>query len=147
MISGFHNPIIPGFHPDPSVCRVGEDFHLAISSFAYAPRYHLDLFVANRSGRRCVCFRRVADDWTAIVAEQPLPDGPIQLAVQSNPWAYEFIVTGSDGVTHAIGKAQSKFLSTEFAGGFTGVYIGLYATGTPRSADFDWFEYEGISGF
>lgn len=31
------NPVIPGFHPDPSVCRVGEDYYLACSSFEYYP--------------------------------------------------------------------------------------------------------------
>ncbi|HEU5271979.1 MAG TPA: family 43 glycosylhydrolase, partial [Jatrophihabitans sp.] len=31
------NPVIPGFHPDPSVCRVGEDYYLACSSFEYFP--------------------------------------------------------------------------------------------------------------
>lgn len=31
------NPIIPGFHPDPSLCRVGEDFYLVCSSFEYWP--------------------------------------------------------------------------------------------------------------
>ena len=31
------NPIIPGFHPDPSVCRVGDDFYLVNSSFQYFP--------------------------------------------------------------------------------------------------------------
>jgi xylan 1,4-beta-xylosidase len=31
------NPIIPGFHPDPSVCRVGDDHYLACSSFEYFP--------------------------------------------------------------------------------------------------------------
>ncbi len=31
------NPIIPGFHPDPSVCRVGGDYYLATSSFEYLP--------------------------------------------------------------------------------------------------------------
>lgn len=30
-------PVIPGFFPDPSVCRVGEDYYLANSSFEYAP--------------------------------------------------------------------------------------------------------------
>lgn len=30
-------PVIPGFHPDPSVCRVGDDYYLACSSFEYAP--------------------------------------------------------------------------------------------------------------
>ena len=31
------NPIIPGFYPDPSICRVGEDFYLACSSFELSP--------------------------------------------------------------------------------------------------------------
>ncbi len=30
-------PVIPGFHPDPSVCRVGETYYLANSTFEYAP--------------------------------------------------------------------------------------------------------------
>ncbi|MCX5096288.1 glycoside hydrolase family 43 protein [Streptomyces sp. NBC_00365] len=32
-----NNPVIPGFHPDPSVCRAGEDYYLACSSFEYFP--------------------------------------------------------------------------------------------------------------
>jgi alpha-N-arabinofuranosidase len=31
------NPVLPGFHPDPSVCRVGGDYYLATSSFEYFP--------------------------------------------------------------------------------------------------------------
>jgi xylan 1,4-beta-xylosidase len=34
---GYRNPIIPGFHPDPSVCRVGAVYYLATSSFTYFP--------------------------------------------------------------------------------------------------------------
>jgi len=30
-------PILPGFHPDPSICRVGDDFFLLNSSFEYVP--------------------------------------------------------------------------------------------------------------
>ena len=36
-------PIITGLNPDPSVCRVGEDYYLACSSFEYfpgVPLYH-----------------------------------------------------------------------------------------------------------
>jgi len=33
----FTNPIIPGFHPDPSICRVGQDYFLVMSSFEYFP--------------------------------------------------------------------------------------------------------------
>ena len=34
---GYKNPVIPGFYPDPSVCRVGEDYYLVNSSFEYFP--------------------------------------------------------------------------------------------------------------
>lgn len=34
---GYKNPVIPGFHPDPSVCRVDSDYYLVTSSFEYAP--------------------------------------------------------------------------------------------------------------
>ena len=30
-------PIIAGFYPDPTICRVGEDYYLATSSFEYFP--------------------------------------------------------------------------------------------------------------
>ena len=33
----YRNPVIPGFHPDPSVCRVGDDFYLVNSTFQYFP--------------------------------------------------------------------------------------------------------------
>ena len=31
------NPILPGFYPDPSICRVGEDFYMICSSFEIYP--------------------------------------------------------------------------------------------------------------
>lgn len=31
------NPIIPGFHPDPSICRVQDTYYLVTSSFEYFP--------------------------------------------------------------------------------------------------------------
>ena len=33
----FRNPILPGFHPDPAICRVGRDFYLVTSSFEWFP--------------------------------------------------------------------------------------------------------------
>lgn len=33
----YKNPIISGFHPDPSICRVGEDYYLVNSTFEYFP--------------------------------------------------------------------------------------------------------------
>lgn len=31
------NPVLSGFYPDPSICRVGEDYYIVNSSFAYFP--------------------------------------------------------------------------------------------------------------
>jgi xylan 1,4-beta-xylosidase len=31
------NPVLPGFHPDPSMLRVGEDYYLATSTFEWFP--------------------------------------------------------------------------------------------------------------
>lgn len=36
-ISGIENPLIPGCYPDPSICRVGNDYYLVNSSFAFYP--------------------------------------------------------------------------------------------------------------
>jgi beta-xylosidase len=33
----FTNPVVAGFHPDPSICRAGTDYYLACSSFEYFP--------------------------------------------------------------------------------------------------------------
>lgn len=33
----FRNPILPGGYPDPSICRVGDDYYLVNSSFEYFP--------------------------------------------------------------------------------------------------------------
>ncbi|WP_198586952.1 glycoside hydrolase family 43 protein [Glycomyces xiaoerkulensis] len=35
------NPILPGFHPDPSIVRVGEDYYLATSTFEWCPGVRL----------------------------------------------------------------------------------------------------------
>lgn len=34
---GFRNPVLPGFHADPSVCRAGDDYYLVNSTFQFFP--------------------------------------------------------------------------------------------------------------
>ena len=39
----YRNPILSGYHPDPSICRAGDDFYLVNSSFEFypgVPLYH-----------------------------------------------------------------------------------------------------------
>lgn len=70
------NPIIPGFHPDPSVCRVGDDFYVVNSSFQYfpgVPIYHSkDLvnweLIGNVLDRQSQLPLRNANSWLGIYA-------------------------------------------------------------------------------
>lgn len=36
-MKNYTNPVIPGFYPDPSICRVEEDYYLVTSTFEYFP--------------------------------------------------------------------------------------------------------------
>lgn len=33
----YYNPVIPGFYPDPSICRVEDDYYMVNSTFGYYP--------------------------------------------------------------------------------------------------------------
>ncbi len=37
MIEMIQNPILPGFNPDPSICRAGDDYYIATSTFEWYP--------------------------------------------------------------------------------------------------------------
>lgn len=50
------NPILPGFNPDPCICRKGDDYYLAVSTFEWFPGipiYHSSApWVVRRPSRR-----------------------------------------------------------------------------------------------
>ena len=37
MEKWIYNPVLKGFHPDPSICRVGDDYYIATSTFQWFP--------------------------------------------------------------------------------------------------------------
>lgn len=82
----------------------------------------------------------------------PISEGPVELKVEGSVSAgyfaanyYTFFFRQGNGTFEEVAKAEAKYLSTETTGGFTGVYLGLFATGNGHSsttpADFDRFEY------
>jgi beta-xylosidase len=85
------------------------------------------------------------------VAEQPVPLGPVTLAVDIStagvgtrgPDSLAFSVEGTEGAVE-IAKLDGRYLSTQVAGGFTGRVIGMYVA--EGAADFDWFDYEEALG-
>ena len=97
-------------------------------------------------GPRVRMFKRI--NGTTTSADMALAAGPVVLTIEAFPDRYEFYVA-SPTTTPArlVGTAaMTSPLSSETAGGFTGVYIGMYAfagdADTMPPADFDWFEYQ-----
>jgi alpha-N-arabinofuranosidase len=106
---------------------------------------HYVVGVARREGKRLVVCRCVKKGINVDeVRKFDIAEGPVELAVTALPDAYSFSVRDSDAKTHFLGAFSAQDLATEKIGGFTGAYIGMYATSdeslaTP--ADFDWFDY------
>lgn len=83
--------------------------------------------------RRAACgyeaiLRLRIGDVSHIVKTVPLADGQATLLITFDALKYTFSVIHG-GETIRLGTAQSRFLSSEVMTGFTGVVLGLYATG------------------
>jgi xylan 1,4-beta-xylosidase len=106
-------------------------------------RHHAELATRQRGGERVIVFRRQVGD---LVVEQvaPAPTGPIVLEVTADDRAYTFSWR-LDQVSQPVvfPPVQAKYLSSQVAGGFTGVYLGVYSAGQDAVAAFDWFDYQG----
>lgn len=63
------------------------------------------------------------------------------LVIEAEHELYRFYIQEGSNLI-PLGKAQTKYLSSEVAGGFTGVIIGLYACGTGSIAEFSNFRCE-----
>ena len=63
-----------------------------------------------------------------------------QLVLRATPEAYEFLCGKDAKSLKPLGSIAPQLMSTEVVGGFTGILLGIYATGT-GSADFQYFDY------
>lgn len=76
----------------------------------------------------------------------PVKGDKVYLQVSGSNDLYGLLYSTNGKQYDKVGTANTRFISSETAGGFTGVYIGMYAqAGNADSnyADFDWFEYRG----
>lgn len=109
---------------------------------------HYDLSVKQGAGNKrtlVLQYRMASVLHTA--AEVELPQGKIKLQVKGNKDHYSFAYATDGANFKPLGKADVRFISSETAGGFTGIYLGLFATSATKAskayADFDKFEYIG----
>jgi alpha-N-arabinofuranosidase len=106
---------------------------------------HIELAISGGRGGRRIRLRTRLADVPRTVAEAELPAGPVVLTVEAREDHYDFFWSTHGAAPQSIGSAPTMPLSSESAGGFTGVYFGMYASAgsSPKMppADFDWFDY------
>lgn len=120
------NPLINGFHPDPSVVRVdgadGADFYIATSTFEYLPAI-------------AVHHSRDLENWTLIghVASDPDTFGIADVPTSGGVWAPT--IRHRDGIFHlvitvAMGRGMLHFTATDAAGPWSAGDLLLRADGS-----------------
>jgi len=107
-VTTLYNPVLNGFHPDPSVVRVGDEWFLATSSFEYLPGIPI-----HRS--------RDFENWELIghVGTRPETFGIAEVPTAGGVWAPT--IRHRDGVFHlvitvAMGRGMLHFTATDAAG-------------------------------
>jgi alpha-N-arabinofuranosidase len=111
--------------------------------------HHFRLVAAlNAAGERVARLEQRAAGVEAVLGEIPAGAGRLYLKIEAVGQAYSFYAATAYEQWHPVAlDVDGRILSTTVAQGFTGVYVGMYASssGVPSDnvADFDWFEYVG----
>lgn len=110
-------------------------------------RFHYEIAVTKIAGDRKLIFRRRLGSLWKVENEIPWLAETVMLTVKADKEHYAFgFSNGSDEVPFWFGHGECSMLATEVTGGFTGVFIAMYATGngirSTSPAHFEWFDYE-----
>jgi alpha-N-arabinofuranosidase len=156
-LSGMESPTFIGrrqqeFVVNASICiefePLAENEEAGLAVYM-SPDAHYTLSIMRRGEKREVILKLHLDHLQTEIARQEVPAGPLTLAVESSKETYTFSFAQNQGPLVRLGEAPVRYLCAEVADTFTGVYLGLYATGNGSSAashaDFDWFEYKQVS--
>ncbi|WP_269523328.1 glycoside hydrolase family 43 protein [Coraliomargarita parva] len=108
-------------------------------------RFHYRCFLSIRSGRLHASLLKQIGDITHLAnsVEVDTLSGPYTLKVEANSESYAFSIETSNCQKIDLGTGLVRLLTTEVAGGFTGMMLGIYANScaSPTTADFDYFIY------
>ena len=107
--------------------------------------HHYEIAVSVIDDVMNVIVRKRIGDLSSVVYCQPINCNRIYLQITARPDRYVFSYGGSEDTMISAAEGLPRYLSTEVADGFTGVYFGMYATGNniadSATAFFDWFDY------
>lgn len=110
---------------------------------------HYDLLLRSEGDTQRIVLRYRMGELTHEAEGATVKSGDaVQLEITSDIDFYYFAAV-VNGKRTELGKMDTKYLSTETVGGFTGVVIGMFAssaTDTPKAyAEFDYFSYENTA--
>jgi alpha-N-arabinofuranosidase len=130
--------------------RDGEEAGMALRM---NDRHHYELGIRHgvegtASGRE-VYLRYSIGSIHTVAATKAIGKGLVRLRIRAYAEIYRFSYAVGDGPFQDLGGVETRYLSSEVAGGFNGVFVGLFATGRGREstapADFDWFDYKPVT--
>ena len=125
-----------------SPAREGEEAGLVV---LMNNQHHYEVALTRLEGQTQVIVRRRIGDLSALVAHTIVHAETVELAIRASVESYTFLYALPGHPAQELATGSTRYLSTEVAGGFTGTYLGMYATsngqGQTGPADFDWFEY------
>lgn len=109
---------------------------------------HYDLSVRQDADKKqSVILRYRLGELTHVEKEISILEGKVQLRVKGNNDIYLFEYATDGTNFRELGKMNARYISTETAGGFTGIILGMYAVSGSASskgyAEFGYFEYQG----
>ncbi len=108
--------------------------------------HHSEAAITLRGGKRVAIVRRRIGTAVLSNVSDPIGDGPVTLSIAIDRDWYTFSLTNASGRKFDLGRHETRYLSTEVAGGYVGVILGMYATARGERSDtaahFDWFEYQ-----
>lgn len=110
---------------------------------------HYDLTIEpNEKGEYIVALRYRLGSMYHTEKVVALPSNSAVLRVEGTDYHYKFAYSVDGTNYEPLGEMNTRYLSSETAGGFTGVVFGLYATtelkNSRAEARFDYFDYRGM---
>lgn len=92
-------------------------------------QYYTAIGITKRQGETCLVVERAAGE-VKEVARKPWSSSSARLKVKAENERYTLLASANGGASwEVIAQTDGRNLSTETAGGFTGAFVGLYASG------------------
>lgn len=110
--------------------------------------HHVDCFCTMVDDRKKICLRSQIGTINTILNSIHWSSDEFIITIKADSEFYVFEANSDQGQPIGLGQVMTKYLSSEVAGGYTGVMLGLYATGNGQvsktGAVFDWVRYQKL---